>query len=226
MLLFTLRPLREWIDRYHSKLSPLPVRKHGRPGSPRSGSGRRRSGASASSQRSSSASSKVGSRSASLTAGGGGGRGGGRGGGGAGERQLAPAVQQLFDMSVSPLIHTGGGAVPSRGKTEPGTQMRHLQQSPGSSKKGGEVSFGRSSPSESLLHLLRQGSSQVQHQAPRAPTSSAVDAHSSVVLATPAYQAPTTSTSQDFSAQGIQMSLCSPSLRSPLVTQYLLDLVL
>ena len=223
MLLFTLRPLREWIDRYHSKLNPPPVRKHGRPGSPRSGSGRRRSGASASSQRSSSASSKVGSRSASLTAGGGGGRGGG---GGAGERQLAPAVQQLFDMSVSPLIHTGGGAVPSRGKTEPGTQMRHLQQSPGSSKKGREVSFGRSSPSESLMHLLRQGSSQVQHQAPRAPMSSAVDAHSSVVLATPAYQAPATSTSQDVSAQGIQMPLCSPSLRSPLVTQYLLDLVL
>ena len=162
----------------------------------------------------------MGGRSASLTAGGGGGRGGG---GGGSERQLAPAVQQLFDMSVSPLIHTGGGAVPSRGKTEPGTQMRHLQQSSGSSKKGGEVSFGHSSPSQSLLHLLRQGSSQTQHRTPRAPKPSAVDGV--VVLATPAYQAPATSTSQDSSAQGIQMPLCSPPLRSPLVTQYLLDLI-
>lgn len=206
MLLFTLRPLKEWIDRYNSKLNPPPVGKHGRPGSPRSGSGRRRSGASASSQRSSSASSRVGNRSTSLTAGGGGGKGGG-----GSEKHLAPAVRQLFDMSLSPLLHTGGGAVPSRERTEPGTQMRRLQQSSGSSKKGGEVSFGHSSPSQSLLHLLRQGSSQAQHQAPRAPKSSAVDTHSLMVPATPAYQAPATPTSQDFSAQGIQMPLCSPS---------------
>ena len=139
----------------------------------------------------------MGSRSASHSAG---------GGGGGSERRLAPAVQHLFDMSQSPLSHTGSGGVgvPSRGRTEPGTQMKRLQPST-SSKKDGEVSFGPSSPSQSLLHLLRQGNSPGQQEAPLSstPHPPAVGIHNLLVAATPAYQAPTRSTSQDYSAQGI-----------------------
>ena len=221
MCFFTLRPLRDWIDRQHSKQKTPPIGKHGHPASPRSGSARRRSGASASSQRSSSAS-KVGGRSASLAAtGGGGGAGGGGGGSG---RQLAPAVQHLFEMSQSPLLYTGSGGLPSRGRTEPGTQLKHLQPTASSKKDGGKGSIDSSSPSQSLLHLLRQGSSPGQQPArlPAVPQSPAVEVHNLLAATIPNYQAPVRPTSHEHSAQGI--SNCSFNCLKRLSFSFLMSL--